>query len=581
MPRTSARFDLTFRTALHALLLGTALLQAVVATQPERHADDPGVSGYVLTPDDTPVSAGSVVIRSMVGARTTSPIDDAGHFRAIPNGPGQHQLVVSVSGFAPYRMNVSVPSSRALKLPPVRLSPATYFRVRFVTAAGEPITSPRLSRRSFDAAGPVTELTDDHADRVDSDGWITVGPLPRGMTTMALDMPSLAQTRLPDLYVTGEQPLLDGGTVVVGPGAVLHVDVVDQSGAPVPQHTVAIEDVRPLSPLGFRPVDTNQDGRATFERLSAGRYRVRTTAVARCGNEPLVIATSVVVPGSGTVRARLIASGRATFRITSPLGPLRGIRVSASPETGSPASPIPSRLRPGASSPAGRAFRETSCSGATDADGRVTLTDFPPGPARLDVGLLNSRYVRRVNVPVDGREIPIVVPEGFLPVRVVSAGKNDPIPAAVIAWISDGDRIEASSSATGEALLEGAGTTGGTLAVAASGYESIEEMLPEPPGVLHEVALARTRPRRLQVRVINAFGEPLGDTVVEIVSADPMEIPSVAATDPKGTVLFANAPAGSLRLTAGRDGFVTATVRVPEDRSIPVIVTLARASASP
>ena len=554
-------------TALRALVLGAVLVSAPV--------EDLGVSGYVVAPDGTPLSSGSVFMQSLGGGRTTSSIDDAGRFRVVPNLPGVYQVVVSVPGFAPYRVSVDVPRSKTLKLPLIRLSPATYFRVRFTSAAGEPIISPQLRRRSFDANGPIPSLPDDRdADQIGSDGTITIGPLPRGLTTLVLDTPPLAQTRLPNLSVTGEKALFDGGTVIVQPGAVLQVDVVDEGGAPVPQHDVFIEDIRPLSPMGFAPARTDLQGRATFERLSAGRYRLRTTATARCGNELLSIAPLVPVPGSGTVRARLVVAGHATFRVTSPLGPLRGRLVSASPDAALPPSPT-LRVRDGGSLP-GRPFREVSCSGATDYEGRVTLTNFPPGPARVTVRLLNSVFERRVNVPIDGAEIVIFVPEAFLPVRVTDARKREPIAGAVVTWTSNGGRIEATSSATGDVLLEGIGTTAGTLACAAAGYQPAEEALPEPPAALHEVALVRTPDRKLQARVVTASGEPVPAAVVELTSKDPMEIPRISVTDQKGLVTFPDAPAGSLRLTADADGFATAATSVAEDHRTGIVLTLTR-----
>ena len=555
-------------TVLRALLLGAVVVSAPV--------EDLGVSGCVVAPDETPVSSGRVVMQSQGGGRTTSSIDDAGRFRVVPNLPGVYQVVVSVPGFAPYRVSVDVPRSKTLKLPPIRLSPATYFRVRFTSAAGEPIISPQLRRRSFDANGPIPAMPDDRgADQIASDGTITIGPLPRGLTTLVLDTPPLAQTRLPNLSVTGEKALFDGGTVIVQPGAVLQVDVVDEGGAPVPQHDVFIEDVRPLSPMGFAPARTDQQGRATFDRLSAGRYRLRTTATERCGNELLSIAPLVPVPGSGTVRARLVVAGHATFRVTSPLGPLRGIRVSASPDVVLPPSPIALRVRDGASLP-GRQFREASCSGATDSEGRVTLINFPPGPARVDVRLLNSTYERRVDVPIGGEEVAIVVPEAFLAVRVTDALKKEPIAGATVTWTSNGGRIEAMSLATGDVLLEGIGTTAGTLACTVAGYKSAEEALPEPPAALHEVTLVRTPDRNLQARVVTPSGEPLPAAVVELTSRDPMEIPRISVTDQKGLVTFRDAPPGSLRLTAGADGFVTAATSVAEDHRTGIVLTLTR-----
>src|SRR5262245_24108217 len=197
-------------------------------------AEELGVSGQVFAPDGTPVLSGTAAIQTRFGGRVTSPIEETGRFRVVPVTSGGHQVIVSVPGFAPYRVSVDVPRSKTLKLPLIHLSPATYFRVRFVSAAGEPIISPQLRRQSFDANGPIPPAPDDRAsERTDSDGATIIGPLPRGIMTLAIDTPPLAQTRLPDVTVTGEQAVIDGGTVVVDSGAVLQVEVVDESGAPV------------------------------------------------------------------------------------------------------------------------------------------------------------------------------------------------------------------------------------------------------------------------------------------------------------------------------------------------------------
>ena len=119
--------------------------------------------------------------------------------------------------------------------------------------------------------------------------------------TLAVDMPLFAQTRLPDVNFGDATKSVDGGTIAIQqPGAVLHVDVLDGTGAPVPNHEVHIDDPRPRSPLTFGPVRTNQQGRATFDRLATGRYRVWTTAADRCAN--VVLTTLRVVAALVTAR---------------------------------------------------------------------------------------------------------------------------------------------------------------------------------------------------------------------------------------------------------------------------------------
>jgi carboxypeptidase family protein len=564
------------RFGLRTLLIAGAAVAILSAAHGSGElAEEPGVSGSVLQPDGAPVSAGRVVIEAP-GARNSAPIDEAGRFRVIPDAPGVRVLAVTVPGFAPYRLGINVPRSRTVMLPPIRMSPGTYFRARFVTADGEPIMWPQLRRRSFDAAGPVTPAMPDDGveERMDGGGTITIGPLPRGLTTLAFDTPPLARIRLPDLSVTGEKPLVDVGTIVAQTGATLQVDVVDEQGAPVPQHRVLVEDVRPQSPLAWLDVRTSPEGRAAFDRLGAGKYRLRTSAIARCAGGLLSIAPVVAMSGSGTVRVRLAVGGRATFRLHSTAGPMKGVRINAAPDTGSAASPISFRVRPRGSPVTGRSIPGSSCEGTTDEAGRVTLLNFPPGPADVAVRLLNSTYVRHVEVPIDGSEIPIGIPGGFLPVRVTSTARQTPIPGAKITWTASGARVEAVASATGEALLDGVGTAGGTLAVEAPGHEPAEEMLPEPSPALHEVALARTPDRHVEARVVAASGVPVSGAVVLLTSADPMHIPRVAITDASGSIRFAAAPAGTLRLTVSTDGVVRAAAAIGEEHRTGIVLTV-------
>jgi len=151
----------------------------------------------------------------------------------------------------------------------------------------------------------------------------------------------------------------------------------------------------------------------------------------------------------------------------------------------------------------------TNCRGTTDAEGRVTLTTFPPGPSDIAVHFANSLYVRRVDVPIGGGEVAVSIPDGLLPVRVVNAATREPVPRAFVTWtIEGGGRSEATTTVIGEALLEGVGTRPGILTVTAPGFQATEEPLPEPPGILHDVAVVHLPDTRLAVRVVTASGAP-------------------------------------------------------------------------
>jgi len=68
-----------------------------------------------------PVSGGTVVARMGMMPSTAS-IDATGRFRIVPARSGVHQFVVSVPGLALFRFVVTVPPSRSLRLPLIRLA---------------------------------------------------------------------------------------------------------------------------------------------------------------------------------------------------------------------------------------------------------------------------------------------------------------------------------------------------------------------------------------------------------------------------------------------------------------------------
>jgi hypothetical protein len=229
----------------------------------------------------------------------------------------------------------------------------------------------------------------------------------------------------------------------------------------------------------------------------------------------------------------------------------------------------------GAPSPIALSLSTTRCRGTTDADGRITLTSFPPGPTDLAVHFANSMYVRRLDVPIGGGEIAVSVPDGVLPVRVINAVKKEPVARAFVTWtVEGGGRAEATATIIGEALLEGVGTRPGILTVTAPGFQQAEERLPEPPGMLHEVALVPLPDASLPVRVVTASGDALPNAVVEVAPMNPLVAPQLAVTDAKGVVTFPDAPAGGLRVTAIANGYVASTLRLSQDNRTGAMLTL-------
>jgi len=558
------------------IVLAVCVGSAPPAAQQPRPADDIGLRGSVTTHEDAPVSSGTVALQSAESSSViNASIDREGHFRAVTTASGMHWLTITVPGFAPHRVNVIVPASRRVTLPPIQLPVPTYFRAQFVNANGDIIVSPRLRGRSQDA-GDVRLLVFDSQGltQIESDGSIVVGPLRRGLTTLALDMPMLAQTRLPDITIDGTDDVIDGGVITIQPGSVFHVDVVDGTGAPIANHLVSIEDVLPFSALSFQPARTDRQGRATFDRLAAGRYRVRTVATERCNGVLLSTARLVSVNGNGLVGLRLVIGGSASLRVTSPLGSLAGIPVSIAPDSGEPLAAAPFAVLPGR--PPAPLMRPPSCGGSTDADGRVTFANVPPGAARIDVRLRTSTHLRRANVRGDGPEIAIAIPDGYLPLHVTSETTGRPIANAMVTWNGGGYRVQAATTGNGDVLLEGVGDGVGSISVAASGFVTGEATVTEATATTHEVALRPSpRPRR-QVRVVSETGEPVANAIVELLPATVLDVGVIAVSDAKGAVVFSQAPQGTFRAIVSADGFAPAAISLAGDTDTPVVVTLAR-----
>ena len=563
--------------ALRTLSCVLMMLSVVSLPRAAQHAaPEPGITGLVLAPDGSPVTRGTVgLLTAPIAGRVsvTATIDRTGHFRIVADAPGRQPLHISVPGYAPYRANVTVPPSRTMSLPDITLLEATHFHARFVTTDGEPIAASGLRRRSLDVDGATVLDPLEHVrERTDLDGSITIGPLPPGRTLLAFDRAPFAQTRLPDANVTAVKRFIDRGTITITTGSQLHVDIVDDAGQPVPTHDVWIEDAIQPSPLSMVTVKTNEQGRAIFDRLALGRYRVWTRFTRRCGGTEPTMSRLVATGNSGIAHLRMVIDGRAAFRITTTLGPVLGRGVSLTPDP----APLPQRV-----SVSGRRLpiattMPSGCSGVTDSDGRVVLTPFPAGPAQLRVSLFNSSYFANVNVPESGREMAIAVPVGLIPVKVINRTSQHPVEAQ-LTWVGGGGRVETLTNANGDALMEGVGTSGGTLTINAREHQTVEGVFDETPETMQEVALMPSPVSRLTVRVVRADAKVPGDAVVELLARGPADVAEFAVTDAKGIATFTDVPPGPLHFSAHADGFAPTTVQIDEGSRASIVITLTRA----
>ena len=215
-----------------------------------------------------------------------------------------------------------------------------------------------------------------------------------------------------------------------------------------------------------------------------------------------------------------------------------------------------------------------TCSGATDGNGQVKLAPYPPGPSQVRVRMFNSSYTVRVNVPEGGREVTIAVPDGLQPVRVIDEASKNPVAFADVVWVGGAGRVEALTTANGDALLEAVGSAGGTLTVSAREYQTLEGRFEETPGTLQEVALSPLPTARLTVRVISSDGKALDGALVELLARGPGDVAEFTATDAKGMTTFLDVPPGQLRFTARAEGFKPATVQIAEESRVSIVITL-------
>jgi hypothetical protein len=552
------------------LLAAVALFAAAGA----QTANDAGIRGYVFTHQDQPVRSGGIVVQTAQPASTiNATIDESGYFRVITSAAGLHQLSIAVPGFATHRVDVIVPRSRSVNLPPIRLAMPTYFHARFVNGDGDTIVSPRLRiRAADDNSFGFGRMIDALAlSSIESDGSITVGPLPRGVLALAVDTPGLAQTRLPDITVTGEESLIERGTIAIQPGSLLEVDVVDLVGTPIANHLVTIDDVRPSSPLSFLPARTDRQGRATFDRLAAGDYRVGTAMINHCNNsQPLSVVRTVRLSGSGVSRARLVLGGQAAVRVLTSFGPVGGAPVAVTPGRG---EHIDARTR---FMPGTRMMLSASCGGSTNADGLVTFTNIPSGPFTVEVRRVNSTFVSHVEFRGDGRETSILIPDGLLSLRVVSAVDGRPIGSARVTWSGAGYRVMATATGNGEVLLEGVGEGAGSVNVYAPGFVDATAQV-APASAPIEIAVAPL-PRSLrQVRVVAKSGEPIEHAIVELFPPTVLDIGVIGVTDANGTIVFTSVPARDTRARVSAEGYLPAAITLRADSDASLVVALAAA----
>jgi hypothetical protein len=547
-------------------------------TESQAPSEPAGLSGYVLSSEERPVAEGSVTAR-IAGTEVVVPIDSSGRFHLDTRLSGSYDVDISSPGLTAQSMRIVMPPGSPLVLPPVRLTPAVYARVKLVSPRGDPLPA-AVAWSSFRVNGTVIDgrAVGPRPNPVrEADGSTLVGPLPRGVTMMAVDAPHLARMRLRDVRVTGDTPIIDAGTYVVEPGATLRVLVVDRDGKPIQGHDVFLDDGKIMGPFVIPPAKTDTEGVVRFDRLVPGTYRLRTRGLERC---PLwyPMVQRLVKVGRGDVHERVILDlVNVTLRFA-----FRGTAVSvASVTIKSESSPpvMPSWLRDADPFLAFR-FRvfadpgEPACQGDADRSNSFNFVNVPSGDAVVNAMLGSSRWTRKIKVPPHGGEIVVQPSDGIAPLRVIAADDGAPVSGAGVTWQSGGTEVEAASQANGEVLLQAISPGAGRMTVRLPGFRTVARDVAAPPDVLQEIPLERNSTVQWSCRVLDESGKPISGAVVHFLPNDRMEAPIVVTTDANGVARFIEVRLGAARVMVMAPGYAVLVepVKLTRNREEATIV---------
>ena len=551
-----------------------------------------GLVGRVLS------ASGLAVARAVVAAQRIEPgranalgiaveTDRNGAFELRDLVPGVYDVTFRASGYTAERLRVEVPRSFTITLPAIRLSAECYARARFVSAAGSPVRVNHVVGQSLDVNGvPLADTRDEWTPTpAGADGTVLVGPLPRGITMLGIDLPEFARTRLPDVRVSGADPIVDLGTIVVPRGAALQVRVVDASGAAQANAHVSVAETAALTPFRFLTSYTDGAGTARFDRLGPGTYRMVADGDYPCGTSTPAAERVVDLPGDGAREETLVVGGaRVTVQAMRQGAPLIGSLVVLDPERAKPRWPawwpVSALAR---DTPPELDWAGSLCTGSTDGEGRLRLSNVPFGPTRVIVQLSTTIWSTVVSIPIAGRSLRVDIPSQAVSVRVERGDTGAPVATAEVSWDSAQGTVRARATATGDVLLDGVPPGPGRLSVSAEGFLTIDRELVALPDVPQEVRLTPLAPPVVVVRVSDADGVPIEDAVVYLDLQDGAAVDEVAPTGPDGVARFNVRRPNTIHVTAWASGYGRASTSTAprQDADGAISITLPRSQPSP
>ena len=126
-------------------------------------------------------------------------------------------------------------------------------------------------------------------------------------------------------------------------------------------------------------------------------------------------------------------------------------------------------------------FGSSLCSGSSDGEGRLRLSNVPFGPTRLTVQLSTATWSNVVSIPIAGRSLRVDIPSQAISVRVARGDTGAPVAGANVGWKSAQGTVRARATAAGDVLLDGVPPGPGRLSVRAEGFPVIERQARRGP----------------------------------------------------------------------------------------------------
>lgn len=520
------------------------------------------ISGRVIDENGRPIPAASLsLIRNQAQSFVVS---ETGTFRAEQLAGGTYTLEAAADGFRFQSIEVTLEKRQRANVA-IRMALGAQVTVLLVTPTGEPVPKPRLEVESNSAMG--FELIDlirpRRAYTGSPDGRVNIRGLPIGVTQLVLNTPPFARLRLPPLDIGEFTPDIDLGTIAVGTGATLEATVRDGSGKARAGVSVRLDRGPGVSSADPDVVETDAEGHASIGRLGPGRYRVRVGGDDRPGGTGPFAEEWFRVSEGDTRLERTFTAGGVTLDVTvaTQAGPLQAARVTVMPGLGDAPEiegfvvQTKTRLINAPFNPGIRSV--------TNEAGQATLSDVPPGPARLMIALPGSTWSMPITVGVTDSHTNLLVPPAIAELFVRDAVSGEAVPARAT-WKAQGSdiRIVASANQTGSAILEGLIEGPASLELESRNHVRLQLELSGLSAMPTEVLMDRTDQTNLTVQVLTAEGRPVTGASAELVQVTAKRWKRVAVSRDDGTLRFSVIEPAAGRLIVRHPSFATSSVDV-------------------